>query len=993
MASRGVARAVRLALASAGALSAGLYGATGSAQEAMEEIVITGTRIEVPGTVSSSPIYSVGSQEIRLQQQPEVEKILRILPIIKPADGANVNNGTAGVATVNLRGLGAQRNLILMDGKRLTPYNVDGIVDTSVIPTALIDRIDIVTGGASAVYGSDAISGALNFIMKKDFEGIEFNTDFSQTGESDGDTLSSYFTLGANVADGRGNVVLSLNYTDREAVLLGARPLGQLGIETSTGAGYAEYLAGEGPTPPPTGCEAPSAVASGGSTTTMPTRTAIAGGPGLGQYRNDRTLGSNCSVFNFNPFNFYQTPQKRYGAFAMGSFEIDEHAEAYARLAYTSTVVRQQVAPSGFFGNNWWTPLSNPYIGDQARQFILTAANAGVTAGTVVDELTNTNPDLFNNWRDLNANGVVDVEDDLNLVYRRRTLEIGARSEDFDNNNLQFLIGFRGDIMADWRYDLSYQFGQSNRTTVRAGYTNVANAERAITGIPDPENPGEVICRDGASDCVPIDLFGGFGTITPEMARYSGAVALQQQRYEQKIVTGSVNGPINAIELPWAGSPLAVSIGAEYRDERGETIPDECLRLAPESCQGGAGGYLLPIKGGFTVKEVFGEALFPLASGLPLVEALDLELGYRYSDYDPSGSNDTWKVGLNWRPHETLLIRAMQQKAARAPNVGELASPVVSSLDNATLDPCSIANAGNITPELDELCRYTGMSAAQVGTVENIVSGQINIFDGTDPDAPPETEDADTTTIGFVWTPNFANLIVSLDYYDISIDNYIDTFKAQEVLDGCYSLGLLDQCDKIIRVGGTVTLNGSGVELLTTNLINIQNQGLELSFTYALDIGEWGGLTFAGTVNQLLKAETQTADFLPVLDCKGYYGTSCEGPQPELSWVQRTTWDFRNFSVSYLWRHIDSVSVEPTERANTFESFRNISSFDYFDLYGSWQIMDQVRLNVGVTNLFDESPPVVGNEAADTSSNSGNTFPSTYDVLGRAYTVGINVRF
>ena len=186
MANRNVARAVRVALVSAGAFSAGLYGAAGAAQEQMEEIVVTGTRIEVPGTVSSSPIYSVGTQEIRLQQQPEVEKILRILPIVKPDDGANVNNGTVGVATVNLRGLGAQRNLILMDGKRLTPYNEDGIVDTSQIPTALVDRIDIVTGGASAVYGSDAISGALNFVMKKDFEGVEFNTDFSQTGENDG---------------------------------------------------------------------------------------------------------------------------------------------------------------------------------------------------------------------------------------------------------------------------------------------------------------------------------------------------------------------------------------------------------------------------------------------------------------------------------------------------------------------------------------------------------------------------------------------------------------------------------------------------------------------------------------------------------------------------------------------------------------------------------------------------------------------------------------
>jgi iron complex outermembrane receptor protein len=979
MTNRNVARAVRIALVTAGAMSAGLYGATSAAQEKMEEIVVTGTRIEVPGVVSSSPIYSVGTQEIRLQQQPEIEKILRILPIVKPADGANVNNGTAGVATVNLRGLGTQRNLIMMDGKRLTPYNVYGIVDTSIIPTALVERIDIITGGASAVYGSDAISGALNFIMKKDFEGVEINTDFGQTGESDGDTLSAFLTMGANVADGRGNVVLSLNYTDREAVLLGARPLGQLGIETATGSGYEQFLAGEAPIPGPAGCGGPGSVESGGSTTTLPTRVSIAGGPGLGQFREDGTLAANCSVFNFNPFNYYQTPQKRYGAFAMGNFEINEHADAYARLAYTTTVVRQQVAPSGFFGNTWWTPLANPYIGSQARQFILDAANAGVTAGTVTQ--TGGFP-----------NGVVDAADDLRIQYRRRTVEFGERSENYDNNAFQFMIGSRGDIMGDWRYDVSYQYGQSDRTLVRGGYTNVANGEVAITGITDP-GTGEIVCRDGGDDCVPINLFGGYESITPEMAAFSSAVGIQQQVYTQEIVSANVNGPIEAIKLPWADNPLAVSVGFEWREEKGATSPDECLKLAPSSCLGGAGGNVLPIKGGFRVNEFFGEAIMPLVNGVPGIQALDLELGYRTSDYTPSGRSETYKYGLNWRPMDSFLVRGMVQKAARAPNVGELASPNTTGLDNATLDPCSVANAANITAELTALCISTGMSAAQVGTVEDIVSGQVNAFAGTDLDNLPNTEEADTTTIGVVWTPAFANLIVSLDYYDIQVDGYIDTFRPQEVLDGCYVAGLSAECDKVRRIGGTLTIPGSGVETYTTNLEYIKAEGLEFSFTYALDIGSWGGLTFAGTVNKVLTNERLSAVTSPVLDCNGYYGTSCYGPSPELGWVQRTTWDVKDFSVSYLWRHIGGTSVEPGEKANTFADFQKISSYDYFDLYGSWQAMESVRVNVGISNLFDKKPPVVGNEAADTSSNSGNTFPSTFDVLGRAFTVGVNVKF
>jgi iron complex outermembrane recepter protein len=316
-------RAVKLALVVAGA-----YGATSAAQDAeMEQIVVTGTRITLPGVESSSPITTIGANEIRLQQRTEVEQILRVLPITLPADGGNVNNGTAGVATVNLRGLGTQRNLVLMDGKRLTPYNINGLVDTSIIPTPLIERLDIVTGGASAVYGSDAISGALNFIMKKDFEGVEVGADYSTTEKGDGTIETIYAVLGANVADGRGNVVLGINWSERQGVQLGQRALGQLGIVTSDGSGYEEFLAGEGPPAPPPGCGGPGSVAAGGSTTTVPTRVAISGGPGLGQFRDDGTLGSNCGVFNFNPFNYYQTPQEKFGGLAMASFEINEQQD------------------------------------------------------------------------------------------------------------------------------------------------------------------------------------------------------------------------------------------------------------------------------------------------------------------------------------------------------------------------------------------------------------------------------------------------------------------------------------------------------------------------------------------------------------------------------------------------------------------------------------------------------------------------------------------
>lgn len=215
----------------------------------VEEVVVTGSRIQTPGIQSASPIVTIGSEQIRQQQTPEAEKILRLLPTAVPGDGDAVNNGTAGVTTVNLRGMGAQRNLVLLNGKRMTPYNINGAVDLSQVPTALLERVDVITGGASAVYGSDAISGAVNFITKTDFEGFEADANYSVTGEGDGEVISTAFTVGANSNDGRGNAVVSVNYSKREGVLFAARPLGLLGIVTANGAN----LGASAPPAPPAG--------------------------------------------------------------------------------------------------------------------------------------------------------------------------------------------------------------------------------------------------------------------------------------------------------------------------------------------------------------------------------------------------------------------------------------------------------------------------------------------------------------------------------------------------------------------------------------------------------------------------------------------------------------------------------------------------------------------------------------------------------------------
>ncbi|WP_423185741.1 TonB-dependent receptor domain-containing protein [Alishewanella sp. d11] len=985
-----ISGAVRLALI-VGASSVAMYSGTAMAQqeapaaeEKVERISVTGSRIRSANAMSTSPINTIGSVEIEAQQQPEVERVLRVLPGALPGDNSNVNNGTGGAATISLRGLGANRSLILVNGKRVVPFNTAGTVDTSTIPTALIDRVEVVTGGASAVYGSDAISGAVNFIMKNNFEGVQLDLGHSRTAEADAFTDNIALTLGGNFDRDKGNAVVSFSWYDRDPLLLGQRSLGNYGIATANGANYSNFLNGVAPLPPTDalcGQNAPNAVApGGGSGTGIPTRVGIVGVPAVsGQFRDDGrlVLGSPCAVFNFNPYNYYQTPSKRYTATALAQYEVNDDTTVYGSFNFTNTSVRQQIAPSGIFGNTFMVPMANPFFSEQARSAILTGANANIAA---------LNGPGLTTWRDLNNNGVVDEADSLLLSVFRRTPELGPRSTSFNTDQFQLVGGVKG-FINDWAYDISVQHGETNRVNSNAGYTNIANIANALNAT------NTSTCLTGPG-CVPLNVFGGFGTITPEMAAYASATAFSTTEYQQRVVSAVADGPIEAVVSPFADTPLSVSIGYEYREEIANFNPDECLKLAPTSCLGGAGGNSLPVGGSFRVNEIFGEGKLALIEGKPIVDILELEFGYRYSNYDTIGTAGSWKLGLAWRPVDELLVRVMKQKATRAPNVGELYAPLTTGLDNADLDPCSIANT-SISATLRERCIATGMTAAQVGQVADIVSGQINVLSGSNPSALPNEETANTFTAGFVWNPTFDSVKrvqFSVDYYDIDVNGYIGENTAQEILDGCYDLGIASQCAQITRIGGSLNVPGAGVQAYTTNLSYLRTRGVEAAFNFGFDLGEYGMLDFAGNINKYLEAKRLSSPVATEIDCNGFYGTNCN-PQHELKASQRTTWSYNDLSVSLLWRYLGSIERETAQQAGTFAPFRQIGSYSYFDLSTSYVASDNITIRFGVDNLFDKAAPVVGGEAGGTSVNSGNTFPGYYDMLGRTYRLGMSLKF
>jgi len=973
--------------------------ALGTAANAQDDdtddvVVVTGTRIQSPNVVSSSPVQTVGEVELEFQQEPNVERIFRNLPITIPGDGQNVNNGTAGATTIDLRGLGPNRSLVLVNGKRLTPFAgaatgaAAGVVDVQTVPVNMLERIDIVTGGASAVYGSDAMSGAINFILKDDFEGVELQYDGSISEQSDGETQSLSALIGANLDDGKGNVVMSLGYTDRVGVQFGDRPFGLFGVSSSSGSG----LGGTPVLPEEANCQNPNNVddTGSGSTTAIPAALDL---PGQTlQFRNDGTLGPRCSVFNFNPFNYYQTPQERFNLDVIGHYTVNNHFEVYGRGNYTATNVDQQVAPSGVFGNVFEVPLANPFLSAQAQQAILDQVNT-FAAGAQLDVF-----DPVTGANDLNGDGIFGLEDSIDVPIRRRTLELGTRSEAYDANQFHFLIGARGDLWGDWTYDFSYQHGESDRTRVRAGYTNVSNIAIALNTV-DADTCITPEGTTGPSTCVPLDIFsGGFGSITPAMAQFASVTALIQEKTTQDIVHFSATGPLSGLTSPWAQTAPDAALGVEYRQETASSLPDDCLQTPPTSCQGGAGGNLLPVSGSYDVYEAFGELYLPIIEGKEFFENVNIELGFRLSDYSSTGTSETWKAGVNWSPVENLRFRAMYQDANRAPNISELFRPVTTGLSNATFDPCSAGNPNPIDAQLRALCESTGVPPALVGVVGDIVAGQVNQFAGTVPTDQPDPETAETITLGVVWSPgtgstNFINPVISLDYYDIEIKDFIGSFSGQEAMDACYVLADPEACAAIVRINGSLATSGAGLPGFTTNLSFVRAEGLELSASTGYDLGNWGDLQVSLNANYYLTNDLQSAPFSDVVDCNGFYGTTCD-PVPQFRFVQRTIWaPTDKLELSYLWRYIDGIEAQTEEAAALFPAFRSIDAYNYIDISGQYRINDNVRVIAGVENLFDDEPPIIGNDTGTTSFNSGNTFPSLYDTLGRMYSFGVTVRF
>lgn len=981
----------------------GLSATQAAAQEGeVSEIVVTGTRIPSPNLESVSPVTAIGAAEIKAQGITRVEDMVNSLPQAFAAQGAALSNGSTGTATVNLRGLGATRTMVLIDGRRLMPGtpNTSGgalAADLNFIPAALIERVDILTGGASAVYGADAVAGVVNFIMQRNFEGVRLDAQygiynhkndssvadivrakaaksanpefFSLPDENvwDGESSEITLTIGVNAPDGRGNVTAYAGYRHVEPILQGNRD-------------YSSCSLFSGDTFAQNGC--------GGSGTAFPARVGsnIVDVTGPGNTFRPR-VGSR-DVYNYGPSNYYQRPDDRYVMGAFANYQIADWAEAYADVMYMDDTSTYQIAPGGIFAGNFSINCANPLLSAQQRG--LMAATAATGGGTCASNPAGT----------------------FTGVVARRNIEGGGRQGRTQHQQYRYVVGMRGDISDTWSYDAYLQYGRVSFNQVQTGFFRTTAIQNALNVVTDPSS-GQAVCASvlNGSDtaCVPYNIFR-IGGVTREALDYLETPSFSLGNTYERIANITFGGLLGdyGVKSPWAEDGVGVSVGAEYRREQLDSQSDF---VAAAGLLNGSGGASPPVNGSYDVYELFGEARIPLIQDMPFARSLTLETAYRFSDYSESGTTHTYKLAGDWEPIEDLRFRASYQRAVRAPHVIELFSPQNVVLDG-TQDPCAGLSAGD--PDVARCAQAFNLTTAQVLAIEANPANQYQGLNGGNPNLDPET--SDTYSLGVVYQPSFIpGLNVSADYFDIKVKDYISGIGADLIINRC--VDTLDPffCNLVKRDSvGSIWLSNEGYVINTSlNTGELRTKGMDFNVGYRTDLDAFGlndmggiSLSFVGTWLDSLETVSLPGD--PAYDCVGLYGTICGVPNPEWRHKARLTWNtpfalgewVTSLGISAQWRHFNKVTLDAFDSdpqlvnpGIAYETDRVLDSQDYFDLTATWTMRDSVNFRVGVNNIFDKSPPLTGSSNCPTGACNGNTWPQVYDAFGRYVFVGLTADF
>jgi outer membrane receptor protein involved in Fe transport len=988
----------------------------GQGQDTEGDIIVTGTRIPQPNLNSASPITVLNNQDVKLQGTARTEDIINSLPQSFAAQGSNISNGATGTATVNLRGLGSQRTLVLVNGRRLMPGDPRSPVpDINFIPALAVDRIDVLTGGASSVYGADAVSGVVNFIMDTDFEGIRLDAQYSffdhvNNGRADireaiaarnfplpsghvadGGTVDASMVIGAGFDDGRGHVTAYATYRRQTQVLQRDRDYSACSLTALTAAQSA------------TPARAGRLYDCGGSGTGNPG--SFITNVGTFTIGPNRTFIQPVPLFNFAPYNFFQRPDERYTFGAFANYEINEGLKPYLEVMFMDDRSVAQIAPSGLFiGNTTSINCDNPLLSAQQRAIVCSPANLVGFAPAVADDpstpLVNeaapaTPPTVF---IDQNGNPY-----NRGILYiGRRNTEGGGRRDDLQHTDYRIVAGMRGDLGGGFSYDASYQYGRVVFAQTYFNDFSVIRGARAIDVVAGPG--GAPTCRSVLNgqdpNCVPYDIFA-INNVNPAALAYLQTPGFSRGNTQETVATGSITAELGeyGVQSPLSDSGVAINVGAEYRKERLEFDTDQAFSTGDLAGQGGA---TIGVSGQFDVKELFTELQIPLISDRPFFEQLEFRAGYRYSKYDVANnsfSTDTYKFEGEWAPIRDVRFRGSYNRAVRAPNIVELFSAQSVGLSGST-DPC----AGDFDPDSADTpptatqaqCVLAGVSAAQYGKVKQNPAEQYNSLLGGNPNLTPEV--ADSITLGVVLQPRFLpRFALTVDWFDIKLKNAIGIIGADVILDQCVKTGDPFFCSRINRdAQGTLWLTSNGFTVDTnTNVGGITTRGVDVNASYTQPLGGMGSLAFSfvGTwLDQLVSNPLADIRF----DCAGFFGAQCGTPNPEWRHKLRLTYTAPNgIGLSAQWRYFSAVdadtsSADPDLAGTTLAGNAGYKAQSYLDLVMTARIGDHYSFRLGANNILDRDPPT---SVTPAPFGNGNTYPQVYDSLGRYIFAGVTLDF
>ena len=954
--------------------------------DADDTIIVTGTRITRDDLNAPSPVTTVSSEQLVLTNTVNSEQFLNTLPQVVPALDRTSNNPGNGSATVSLRGLGTARTLVLVDGARFVGQGASFVVDLNNIPSALVERIDVVTGGASAIYGSDAVAGVVNFILKDDFEGVQLDVseELSAAGW-DANTTNVSLTAGGNFADGRGNAVVFASYTNREALFQGERSFSADTLVDPFGFGLPEsagFQSGGSSNVP--GYRLRGATSSNFNSTIQAFDPACgagnsnacfgifnAGGAGsAADFRGLRFSGTQTDLYNYAPANYLQLPQERYNITALASYEINDHIEAYMRGVFSENVVDSQLAPTPTGAIPVTINLDNPAI--PADVLALITADVPVPD----DPLTTT--------VDESRQGSNNLDGTANIRFHKRFEELGTRNSLRNTTGFQIVTGLKGEINENWSYDTFFNFARSTVSQIQTGNVSTSAIQAAV------------LCDTGptavASGCTApyLDIFAGANSASPAAAAFINRTGAQNDEIEQLQWVGTINGNLDNLRSPWAENGVALVIGAEYRELFANSIPDSVL--GPDVRGFNAS---LPVGGRYDVYEGFGEVQIPIITDKPFFDSFVINGAYRYSDYSIAnvGGVHTFAVGGDWSPIEEVRFRAQFQRAVRAPNIGELFSAATNGFPTAQ-DPCS-SGFGSFPAGMTiaSTCTATGVPAGNVGAAFQS-NGQIQILSGGNPNLTQET--GDTLTIGMVWQPSVIDgLTLQVDFYDIDIKNAIAAIPLQTVLDECHLSNIASQCAIIgaARDPATGELGGSPAtspQLGAINAGNLKARGIDGNFTYQFDVAG-GSVSVQYYGSYTLRASFQSSPTSAVVECAGLFGATCGEPTPEYKHTMQASYITGPLTASLRWRAIGSVTADTnTGGAMGVSGLSDDIGFtNYLDVTTQYAVNENLDLTVGVKNITGKDVPLLGS----TVNEQANTWPATYTPFGRQVFFGASVRF